>query len=143
MPDFSTSLVQFLGSSTFGVILSLLIIFQWYKQHAKEQAVKNSLFAIRRKTERRINDQNFTPETAYDMVDDIDAILATLGARKPFQETLGKVLGLIGCRNNTEESNALIDTIPNGSSVVTPLLISTLKTSREDKKMAPISKMQK
>lgn len=135
MTDFSVGLVRFLGSSTFGVILSLLLIFQWYKQHAKEQAVKNSLFAIRRKVERRINNQNFTPETAYDMVDDIDAILATLGARKPFQETLGKVLGLIDRRNNAEESGALINPVSNGSSAVIPLSGSTLKTSGEDKKM--------
>src|SRR3989344_394272 len=106
-----TTIVQFLGSPTFGVVLTLLLIFQWHRQHAKEQAVKNILFAMRRKVLRSINKNNsvVATEKAHDMVDDIDAILATLDSRKPFSKNLNQVVDMINKRNNLEKQKELLD----------------------------------
>ena len=111
MEIFISNAVQFLGSPTFGVVLTLLLIFQWYRQHAKEQAVKNILFAMRRKVLRSINKNSSTIETekAYDMVDDIDAILATLDSRKPFSKNLNQVIDMITERNNLDKQKELLD----------------------------------
>jgi len=126
------TVIQFLGSPTFGVVLSLLLIFQWYKQHAKDQAVKNSLFSMRRKICRNVNNN---PESSnlYDMVDDIDAVLATLGSRKPFQKKLNKILCLIGFRNNIEENDSLIELNPERSEITIPLTETSSKLIRNKK----------
>lgn len=105
-------LIQVLGSPTFGVVLSLLLIFQWHKQHAKDQAVKNSLFAMRRKVCRNINDSNFSQQKSYDLIDDIDSVLATLGYRKPFQKQLNGILCLIGLRHDVEDNDSLTELNP-------------------------------
>lgn len=117
-------LIQVLGSPTFGVVLSLLLIFQWHKQHAKDQAVKNNLFAMRRKVLRSINKASSTVETekAYDMVDDIDAILATLDSRKPFSKNLDQVVDMITKRNNLEKQKELLDLDINNLNLDTPSL---------------------
>lgn len=111
MDTFISNVVQFLGSPTFGVVLTLLLIFQWYRQHAKEQAVKNILFAMRRKVLRSINKNSSTLEIqkAHDTVDDIDAILATLDSRKPFSKNLNQVVDMISKRNNLEKQKELLD----------------------------------
>ncbi len=75
---FQNILDVLLTSSTANIILTLLIIFQWVKQHAKEQSIKNNLFAIRRVVS-RISDIR-----SSDVVDHLDAVLASLGAREPF-----------------------------------------------------------
>lgn len=108
--------IDLLGSPTFGVVLSLLLIFQWYKQHAKEQAVKNALFAMRRKVARRGNDQSFVyePNRANDLVDDIDSVLQTLGSREPFGSALRDCYAAIFQRHDKEESQDVVggDAIP-------------------------------
>ncbi len=71
--------------STVGnIILPLLLIFQWYKGYAKEQAIKNALFAAHRIIE-RIQDPN-----KNSALDALDATLATLGARGPFRDGMKK-----------------------------------------------------
>ena len=124
MEIFILNVVRFLGSPTFGVVLTLLLIFQWYRQHAKEQAVKNILFAMRRKVIRSINKNSSTVETekAHDMVDDIDAILATLDSRKPFSKNLDQVVDMITKRNNLEKQKELLDLDINNFNLDTPLL---------------------
>jgi hypothetical protein len=104
-----TNIFDLLGSPTFGVILSLLLVFQWYKQHAKEQAVKNSLFAHRRKFERTFLSSSNTNEQKRlsDTIDDVDAILATLGSRKPFQDKVEKMNEYLMHRQKEDETKPL------------------------------------
>ena len=134
--DFVTKLIEAVGSPTFGIVLTLLLIFQWYKQHAKDQAVKNSLFSMRRKVCRKVSEKSFRSEqdTAYDMVDDIDAILATLGSRKPFEKGLNKVINLIFRRNVTEDNDALIELKPERSTFAIPFSQISLKSLQSNNK---------
>lgn len=76
-------------SSTANIILSLLLIHQWMKQYAKEQSIKNNLFSIR-KVVNRIHDIR-----SKDVVDHIDAVLASLGARGPFSDMVSQKIDSI------------------------------------------------
>lgn len=104
-----THSIEILGSPTFGVILSLLLVFQWHKGHAKEQAVKSVLFAMRRKVERHGNDRGSASELnkARDMVDDLDAVLATLGSRKPFRRAMEALLKRVTKYNEVEDKKVV------------------------------------
>lgn len=133
MDILTQKIIQFLGSPTFGIVLSLLLIFQWYKQHAKDQAVKNSLFAMRRKVLRSINNSSSAVEKgkAHDMIDDIDAILATLNSRKPFSKDLNQIVDMITKRNNLEKQKELIELDMNDLTLGTlPLSITPTKSER-------------
>lgn len=137
MDVFIQKLIQILSSTTFGIVLSLLLVFQWYKQHAKEQAVKNILFAIRRKVLRSINSKSSVveKEKAHDMVDDIDAILATLDSRKPFSKNLNQLMDMISKRNNLEKQKELLDSDTNNLSLDIPSLVEmTIKPPHSYKK---------
>ncbi|MEK7566708.1 MAG: hypothetical protein AAB527_01050 [Patescibacteria group bacterium] len=61
-------------------ILTLLLFFQWHKQHAKEQSVKNSLFALHIILSKK--------DPSSESLNFLDAVLATLDARPPFQEKI-------------------------------------------------------
>lgn len=87
--------------STFNIILTLLIIFQWYKQHAKEQSIKNNLFAIRRTLEPVLN-----PEATIEF---IDATLASLGSRRPFIEKLKETQEYIKCKFVVESKKKIAE----------------------------------
>ena len=75
MPDINLGL-----SEVANIILSLLLMFQWYRDRARESAVKNGLFAVREMVTR-----TNTP-SSQDILDALDANLATLGARQPYIE---------------------------------------------------------
>ena len=109
MQEFFALIINILGSPTFGVVLSLLLLFQWYKQHAKEQAIKNALFAIRRKVYRgQSSGVSFSQNDRYlDLADDIDSILATLGARKPFRDAFERLSVGLCIREKIEEVQPL------------------------------------
>lgn len=66
-----------------------MIIFQWYKQYAKEQSIINNLFSVRRVVG-RIHDTR-----SADVMDQIDAVLASLGARGPFSDVVSKKIDSI------------------------------------------------
>lgn len=106
------NIVSFIGSATFGVILTILILVQWDRQHAKEQTVKNNLFAMRRKVERWKADKDIEPGRAADVVEDIDAILATLGARGPFKKAMDFVIRRVIASNETQASKPLQQVSP-------------------------------
>ena len=67
------------------VVLTLFLGFQWWRSHAKEQSVKNGLFAVRSIVQRisgiRLAE---VAQRAEDAVDALDGVLATLDARPPF-----------------------------------------------------------
>ena len=96
-------------SFIFNVVLCLLLIFQWYKQYAKEQSVKNNLIAVKGAIERIQNLANTELATykSKDLVDILDATLATLGARHPFDEKREMVLNVIRKRFTSESKKPL------------------------------------
>ncbi len=102
-------------SEVFNIILSLLIVFQWFSQYAKEQSIKNSIFALRRMIS-RIKDmpdnQVIKQQKANDLVDFLDSLLATIGFRHPFKKRLEINLNAIKDRMNEESDQELevIDT---------------------------------
>lgn len=80
-------------SSVANVVLTLLLLFQWLKQYAKEQSVKNGLLAVRRIIGRITQSQkSAVASKAEDAVDSLDGVLATLDARHPFAKRLEGVL---------------------------------------------------
>lgn len=84
-------LVQVISNPTTGVVLSLLLIFQWYNQYAKEQSVKNNLLAMKRIIGFTTKeDTTISENTALEEI--LDATLATIGARPPFRDEGKKVL---------------------------------------------------
>ena len=85
---------QVLNPSTINIILSLLLLFQWYNNHAKEQSVKNNLLGIRRVLDSdKKNSKNTT------LKEFLDATLATIGARPPFIEDGKKMLDSVLKKN--------------------------------------------
>lgn len=93
----------------FSIILALLLLFQWYSQHAKEQSIKNYLFSIKRMVARieGLNSVEVMKEKARDLIDTIDATLATVGARHPFLIKVEEVLKKIRERFESEEKKDL------------------------------------
>lgn len=81
---------KLLDPSTINIVLSLLLAFQWYKGHAKEQSVKNNLLGIKivLDSEKKNNRNKALREF-------LDATLATIGARPPFVEKGKKTLQTI------------------------------------------------
>ncbi len=77
------TLFQIINSPTLNVVLTLLLLFQWYFSFAKERAIKNVLFAARITLNRN--------GEATSAIDILDAALATLDARQPFTEELKKL----------------------------------------------------
>lgn len=88
---------QIISSPITNVVLTLFLVFQWYKQHAKEQSVKYNLFSIRRMISRipEITDTHNIKQKADDLVDALDATLATLGARNPFTKRMQEIVNAI------------------------------------------------
>jgi len=89
------------NATTLNIILGLFIAFQWLQQHAKEQSVKNNLFAVR-----RILDSVPGSEAA---VATLDAALATLGARNPFIKKFCEVRDMIIRQFKEQETAPLLD----------------------------------
>lgn len=107
-------ITQIINSPIINVVLTLLIVFQWYKQHAKEQSIKNNLFSIRRMIDRTLKAdslQTITQKSA-DLIDIIDSTLATLDARTPFKKRLLEVLHIIAMRFRKESLRDL-ERLPN------------------------------
>ena len=81
MADINLSL-----SAVANIVLSLLLVFQWFKNYAREDAVKNGLFAVREMVGRMDN------PASQNVLDSLDANLATLGARRPYTERCKAVI---------------------------------------------------
>ncbi len=89
-------ITQIITSPIISVILTLLIVFQWYKQRAKEQSVKNNLLAIRRiLSNSGTSGQTDLMQKTEDIINVLDATLATLGSRSPFVRRLNEVVTII------------------------------------------------
>lgn len=98
------TITQIITSPTTNVVLTLLLIFQWFRQQAKEQSVKNNLFSIRRMIDRTSDvesTQTITQKSA-DLIDAIDSTLATIDVRIPFEKRLGETLDIIVTRFRKE-----------------------------------------
>jgi len=123
MPEIITqiinSLIQIVNLQLISVVLSLLFIFQWYKQQAKEQSIKNNLFSIRRMVDRasRVDSSLAIAQKSADLIDVIDSTLATLDARNPFKERLLEVLHMIQIRFRKESLKDLERLPDEGTSV--------------------------
>ena len=87
--DFIGFISKIASNPAVSLILSLLLFFQWDRQYAKEQSVKNNLLAMK-----RIIDAQNTPESKV-LGEMLDATLATIGARSPFQKEGKRVLSFI------------------------------------------------
>ena len=103
---------QITTSPITSAILTLLLIFQWYRQYAKEQSIKNSLFSLRRMLGRTIGatEAEITTQKAHDLIDVLDATLATLDTRMPFIKRLRETLNTIEarfCKESLEELKRL------------------------------------
>ncbi|MFA4880834.1 MAG: hypothetical protein WC650_04410 [Candidatus Doudnabacteria bacterium] len=115
MPE---TITQIINSPVLNVVLTLLIFFQWYKQRAKEQSIKNNLFSIRRMIDRTsgVNSLQAIAQKSADLIDTIDSTLATLGARTPFKKRLLEMLDIIEMRFRKESSKDL-ERLPNETDI--------------------------
>ena len=85
------------------IILTLLLIFQWDRSHAKEQSVKNNVFATRRMVAGLLgHNDEVVAQKAKDITENIDATLATVDARSPFTERLKHVLSMVRRKNDAD-----------------------------------------
>ena len=100
MPNIDWVLV----SAIFNIVLTLLIVFQWFWDRARERAVKNALLAIKRIVLR------LPREKASDLLDVIDATLATIGARKPFSAWGTRTIEALHSRFSKDEGQTLTHT---------------------------------
>ena len=96
------SVIKFIGSPTFGSILALFLIFQWYAGYAKEQSIKNNLLGIERtlSSYEKCSDNVVLKEFIY-------ATLATIGSRPPFIDAVKEKLNYIS-QKNIETANSEI-----------------------------------
>ncbi len=100
---------QIVTSPITNVILILLLFFQWDRQYAKEQSLKYILFSIRRMISRisEVPDSQMVKEKAPDLIDTLDACLATLGARSPFMNRMQETLSMIKDKFVKESSDEI------------------------------------
>ena len=94
-------------SSVANIVLTLLLLFQWWKQYSKEQSVKNGLLAVRRIIG-RIQDGAIASK-AEDAVDTLDGVLATLDTRRPFSGRLEKVLSSVRYKFQSEAEKEVVE----------------------------------
>ena len=113
-------------------VLTLGLFFQWYKQSAKEQSVKNNLFSIRRAVDRitRNSDSSLVQAKAQDLIDSLDATLATLGMRKPFRDRFYDVSLVIKNKFKRIEKSGL-ECLPNEVDEVVPNLTIDQKRDKQ------------
>lgn len=111
-------IVGVVTSPVMTLVVTLLFFFQWYRQHAKEQSIKNNLFSVRRILSRALKPETGLQNTnARDLIDYLDASLATLGARSPFTERVNDVVKNIKMRIKTE-SQEKIEKLPTEEKVM-------------------------
>ncbi len=99
MNIFTFDVLSFLAN----VILTMLLVFQWDRSHAKEQSVKNNIFAMRRMMAGLFgHNDGVVAQKAKDITENVDATLATLDARSPFIKRLKHVLSLVHRKNDAD-----------------------------------------
>ena len=98
---------RLLETTTSSIILTLLLFFQWYKQHAKEQSIKNNLLAVRRILNKTLNANTEAATEA------LDATLASLGARGPFIRLLHQTQDVILGRLKQESNRPIEENVKN------------------------------
>jgi len=86
------------------IIFPLLLFFQWSRNYSREQAVKNHILATHRMIG-RIKDDN-----SENIIDSIDATLASLDARSPFLEWSKEKLKEIHLKLKKEEEKPIDET---------------------------------
>lgn len=103
---------QLFNPQTLNIVFTLLLIFQWYRQHSKEQSVKNSLYSLRRIISRsKSSDSSIISQKADDLVDIIDAVLASVDGKPFFIMRVQEVINSVR-RRFWLESNKNIETLP-------------------------------
>lgn len=90
-------------SSVFNIILALFLFFQWFKNRAREESIKNNVFSARRMVAGLMEHNNDVKQKAKDITEILDATLATLGARLPFKKWREIIIERIRQRNRKEE----------------------------------------
>ena len=90
------------------IILGLLLLFQWDRKHASEQATKLGLLGTRRMVGR------LDSPAAADIMDSLDATLATLNARSPFIEWSQRILLNIQERFKRDSISPILDKAEDG-----------------------------
>ena len=109
MNIFAFDVLSFLAN----VILTMLLVFQWDRSHAKEQSVKNNIFATRRMVAGLFgHNDGVVAQKAKDITENVDATLATLDARSPFIERLQYILNLVR-RKNIEDAKKEVSVAEN------------------------------
>ena len=91
----------------FSIILPLLILFQWYANRAKEDTIKNNLFAMRRMIDRMKGTVPILTNKADDLIDYLDGTLATLGVSNYFVARIEMIIKKIKMRNIEEARKEL------------------------------------
>lgn len=82
-------------SEVANIILTLFLLFQWYRDRAREEAIRNYILAGRRMVMRGSD--------SMAVIDALDATLSTLGSRKPFLEWGDGVLKFLHIRSSEEK----------------------------------------
>lgn len=96
------------------VILTLLLAWQWHRQHAKEQSIRYNLLGLRRAAYRfnGLTDAQSIQHKTDDLTDWIDATLATLDVRMPYKIKLQEVTESIIVKFRRESKRTLAN-LPN------------------------------
>lgn len=102
------------------LVEGLLLLFQWHKQRAKELAVQNTIFAVRRIVTkfRDSGNQEVAAHSADNALDVINATLATLDTYSPFRERVKRVLQQIRGQLKREAKTKL-EELPNEKDTLT------------------------
>ena len=100
-------LTEVFTSPVFTTILTLLLLFQWLWNRAKERSVVNGILATRRMI-RRMAESEWN-SVAADALDSIDAVLASLGSRLPFSNWATTHLRDAAKSFEAEESAPLVE----------------------------------
>ena len=91
-------------SAVANIIFPLLIFFQWLRGYSRENVIKNNLVAIHRII-KRINHPE--AKSAFEVLD--ATLLATIGARRPFEEWTRKTIFSAKKNFLAEEKENLVD----------------------------------
>jgi hypothetical protein len=101
MPDLNLGI-----SEVFNIILSLIFLFQWWRNQSREEAVKYHLLAVREMVKRTES------QSSPDIMGSLDATLATLGTRRPYVERCRRILLSIGVKFHRSENAPLLEVSP-------------------------------
>ncbi|MCG2694033.1 hypothetical protein L6259_02040 [Candidatus Parcubacteria bacterium] len=103
MENIINYILSVVTSPVTNVVLTLLLIFQWFWGRAKEKAIKYNIFAIRRSinNEKKLDNK--------DILNFIDATLACLGSRVVFDRQLDSIMNWIKKKFREDKDSPLTE----------------------------------